>query len=468
VGRFLFHGLGLALASFSALLPAAWAITPLPLPRPGGAAAVPIPDCAWLVKSNTTVSNWALPNGATTYWSHAYRLAPGEQLEVLADFPGRPGRATRFFSYQNYDLFGVSIDTLFDGQIQPLKPGQLNPYTPRGAVDPRYGRYRVVISHRQGGPSAANQMRAYPESPAQVNHANGEAPYAVLMLRYILAPDHKINQDRFGPGEGPSAGAGGQGGVPLPQLTLVDAQNRRRPIPSCSPDVRAAYARQADPGRLALQLVFFQENGPVFVRPAETQGVYPNDANAYLVAQATYEPGVALLLEGRVPRTPNTLGGEAPGDRRQQLRYWSICVNENAYPIPVTTPNGCLDDQQVLHGPGRSGDRFRALVVRASDLERQLTPAQRLALRQAGIFVLDWFSEDPDNPAATPTSSPITLLLRNVPSGRKPERFRSQAQFVTPGSKPDHAESVMGDYAVRIRRVPLATLAEELRRSGGR
>jgi hypothetical protein len=63
--------------------------------------------------------------------------------------------------------------------------------------------------------------------------------------------------------------------------------------------------------------------------------VFPNDANAYLTAQANYKPDVALLLEGRVPHTPNSLAGQAPGSPNQQLRYWSICVNENAYPIPL-------------------------------------------------------------------------------------------------------------------------------------
>lgn len=449
----------MALVAATTLLPPARAIPPLP--RVGAAR---IPDCAWLVKSNTTVSNWALPNAATTYWSHAYKLKPGEQLVVKGNFPGNDQRATRFFSFQNYDVYGVSIDTLFDAEISPEAPGQLNPYTPQGAEKPVYGRYKIVIKNGGDTPKQPNEMRAYPESADRPSRPGGEVPYGVLMLRYYLPPDQAVNTDKFGPGEGPNAGAGGQGGVPLPQLFHVSQSKQWTEIRPCSPDVRAAYARTADPGRLALPLLFYQKDGPVFVRPAETQGVYPNDANAYLAAQANYEPGYALLLEGRVPRTPNTLAGEAPGSREQQLRYWALCVNENAFPIPVTTPNGCIDDQQVLHGRDRKGDRYLALVVRRSDYLRELTSEERQELKQAGLFVLDWYTEDPRDLAATPTSSPITLLLRNVPSGRNPDRFLRQSSRVRPGSSPRETALVMGEYGVTVTRLPLNDVMKEVRR----
>lgn len=462
MARFTLCGVAVALAATTSTLLAPGRAIP-PLSRPGLKPS-PIPDCAWLVKSNTTVSNWALPNAATTYWSHAYKLKPGEQLEVWADFPGRDRRATRFFSYQNYDVYGVSVDTLFDAQIKPDQPGQLNPYTPGGAKNPIYGRYKIVISNRGGEPMHSNQMRAYPGTPGASSDPGRKVPYGVLMLRYYLPPDQNINTDKFGPGDGPNAGAGGQGGVALPTLIHVDKNNKRTPISPCTPDVRADYALTADPGRLALPLLFYQKNGPVFVRPSETQGVYPNDANAYLAAQAIYEPGYALLLEGRVPRTPNTLAGEAPGSPSQQLRYWSLCVNENAYPIPGTTPNGCLDDQDVLHGRNRQGDRFLALVVLRSEYLKQFTPEERQELRQAGVFVLDWFTEDPLNLAATPTTSPITLLLRNVPSGRQRDLFLRQASNVKPGSGPRVAKTIMGEYGVTITRLPFRSILHEVRR----
>ncbi|MFN9487430.1 MAG: hypothetical protein ACK6BM_12395 [Cyanobacteriota bacterium] len=425
----------------------------------------PIPGCAWLVKSNIAMSNWALPNQATTYWSHPYKIQEGEKLVLLGKFPGNKHQATRFFSLQTYDKFGVSVDTLFDGQIAPLKPGQPNPYTPKGALNPVYGRYMIEILPAQAGRKGPNQMWGYPQ---QAPGASAEVPYGVLMLRYIGAPDQTVNEAKYGPGPGEFGGAGGQGGVPLPSLFLVDRTNSWRPIRLCLPAVRAAFARDSDPGRLALPLVSYQQAGPVFVRPASTDGVFPNDANAYLTAQANYKPDVALLLEGRVPRTPNSLAGQAPGSPNQQLRYWSICVNENAYPIPLTQPEGCLDDQQVLHAPGRKGDRFLALVVRESDLKRAFTPQERQELRKAGVFVLNWFTEDENNPAATPTSSPITLLLRNVPSGRKHDPFQSQAGNVPAGSPPAVAQRVMGDYAVSIRQVPLRDVLREVRRRQGR
>jgi hypothetical protein len=433
-----------------ALLPAAHAIPPLPAPR----TSASLPDCAWLVKSNTEMANWALPNKATTYWSHAYKLNPGEKLVLVGQFPGNRRQATRFFSFQNYDVYGVTVATLFDARIQPLQPGQTNPYTPRGSRNPQYGRYQVEVIHGPTDPAQPNQMRAYPEGL----DPTAPVPYGVLMLRYYLPPDQDQNADRFGPGIGEAAGAGGQGGVPLPAIYRVGADQQWRRVPPCPAAVRKQYSKSADPGRLALPLLFFQELGPVFVRPAQTQGVYPNDANAYLSAQANYRPGQGLLLQGRVPRTPNTLAGEAPGSPRQQIRYWSICVNENAYPIPVTTPNGCLDDQQVLHAPGRQGDAFQALVVRNSDFEQAFTPAERAALRRAGLFVLDWYTEDPADLAATPTSSPITLLMRNVPSGRLRDLFPHQAANVPPGSVPAVAQKVMGPYSVDIQQRPLREL----------
>lgn len=441
-----------------ALLPAARAIPRLPVPL----TTATIPDCAWLVKSNIAVSNWALPNAATTYWSHAYQLKPGEKLVIVGQFPGNRKQATRFFSYQNYDIYGVSVNTLFDARIQPLKPNQTNPYTLTGALNPQYGRYRLEVINGPIDTANPNQLQAYPDGQG----SGSSQPYGVLMLRYILAPDQDQNTDKYGPGLGDMAGAGGQGGVPLPTIHRVSKDGQQRLVPLCPAAVRQRYAQSADPGRLALQLVFFQEKGPVFVRPAETQGVYPNDANAYLTAQANYRPGYGLLLQGRVPRTPNTLAGEAPGTPRQQLRYWSLCVNENAYPFPVTTPRGCLDDQQVLHAPGRQGDAFQALVVRESDFKQAFTPEERAELRRAGLFLLDWYTEDSADLAATPTSSPITLLLRNVPSGRQRDHFPHQAAKVPAGSEPVEAKRVMGPYWVRSEQLPLRQVLERLRSAG--
>jgi hypothetical protein len=56
----------------------------------------PIPDCAWQVKSNIAMSNWALPNQATTYWSHPYKIQEGEKLVMIGHFPGNKHQATRF------------------------------------------------------------------------------------------------------------------------------------------------------------------------------------------------------------------------------------------------------------------------------------------------------------------------------------------------------------------------------------
>lgn len=137
-------------------------------------------------------------------------------------------------------------------------------------------------------------------------------------------------------------------------------------------------------------------------------------------------------------------------------------MNENARTIPVTKPEGCLEDQEVLHAPGRKGDRSLALVLRESDLNRDFTPKDRKELRQAGVFVLEWFTQNDNHLAATPTNSPISLLLRNVPSDRANDPFNNQARNVPQGSPPAAVRRMMGYHALCMLQVPLRDVLSEV------
>ena len=110
--------------------------------------------------------------------------------------------------------------------------------------------------------------------------------------------------------------------------------------------------------------------------PEPEGGNYSNRDSAYIYTHMAQEFGPVLVLEGKLPRTPQTRGGPRVM-RRGQMRFWSLCSGESR--VTTFTPD-CLSDRQVLR---RSGRNYTIAVSKQGD-----RPAN--ADRRCGVAWLDW------------------------------------------------------------------------------
>ena len=196
-----------------------------------------------------------------------------------------------------------------------------------------------------------------------------------------------------------------RGGVPLPTIKPRGAGPHGRTLRPC---------REQGPDDEILDLL--DEYGPptdtppppqpVFIRPLDTAGLYPNPDNAYVATVVRHTPGEVVVVRGRAPSFPDTRAGESPASAAQ-LRYWSLCTNEYRTPYPVT--DCAADHETALDASG-------AYTVVIS------TPADRPANADAehGVTWLDWGS----------TAVNGLLLLRHMLPAAD---FTQSAHAVPPG-----------------------------------
>lgn len=255
---------------------------------PGAAVAG---ECAWPIKADRETLNVAYPDTASTYWSHRYRLRPGESIGI----EGRPV-AGRYFSLNTYDYRGRSLDGLADVDLG-AGPGTV---TEPGRT------WRVVL---RGGIAPGQE-------PGLLAATAGEADAGRGVLIYRV----------YDPDDPDDATAG----APLPTL-VARSGDKVLPLKPCP-----------DPGGSRLVRLFIRLFGPaateavppepVFLRPASAEGFFPNRDNKYLAALLIWEPGRVAVVRGRLPQIP------------EDMRYWSFCVGEYRKPYPVVA---CLRDEEV-------------------------------------------------------------------------------------------------------------------------
>ncbi|MFC9789512.1 hypothetical protein [Rhodococcus sp. NPDC127528] len=283
--------------------------------------------CAWQFMSNSTVLNVAFPDANATYWVLPYSLGAGDRIELAGQYPH-----ARYMSLNTYGTNFDTVDTLRDNQITP-DPGSTNPFaganTAPGA--PRSWHATVLPGTAD---HAANQIRGLPA-------AGQSAPLGFLIIR-VYVPDD------------PNSAAGG---VPLPDVTLVHGDGAvRAPVATCTAPFDPAAAPNG-PVNQALTAAFdsviagaasgaFPGNVPeaTFVNPASTSGLFPNGDNKYLGAGLTYQPGRIVVVRGRAPTFPDTRAGASPTEPGEQVRYWSMCQNDQVSPYPVVA---CAADFQT-------------------------------------------------------------------------------------------------------------------------
>ncbi len=352
-------------------------------------------SCAWGLKASKDSFNVAYPDATATYFGTKYTLGTGQKLVLSGTFP-----FARYMSLHTYGLSGTDYDHIADQAVTP-DAGSDNPFsTVVASGDPAHRKWTVTID---------------PAAPAidgaAGNNTIGTPAVGTVFMR-VYVPDNPLDQ---------------AGGVPLPDMKVVDASGATTWAPS------TCTVQQPDGGLIDLVNAFGPptdvppSDPPVFKRPATVAGIYPNRDNAYLASIAAYQPGKVIVVRGKAPTSPDTQMGQSPATP-SQLRYWSFCTNEYRKPYPVSFC--AVDHEAPIDGSG-----YYTIVVS--------TPAEQPtnATLANGITWVDWGS----------TSTNLLMAFRHMlPALTFPETVKNLA----PGQL---ASDIMGVYTPVAVTCPIAT-----------
>jgi hypothetical protein len=294
------------------------------------ASAQSLPSCAWRLETDGSgITNVAFPDTNATYWTMPVDTTQWKQVIVQGQYP-----QSRFFSITTYVAEGASVDAIHDANIAP-DAGSSNPFRRQSSGQPQ--NYTVNV----GGPSGL---------PNQVNF--GDTRLAWVIYRIYIS----------------NRGLDRMAGVPLPAVTLVDANGNRQSIAPCGTpqdqqisllinDLRTnGFNQLADywqvqftdgnDGGLPPEPTCQPEDQVVFWIPENTGGYFPNPYNEYIAGPALcFDPGKVVVVRGKAADFPDTYDGNPvwqpalPG--YIQMRYWSMCNNLQMAPYPVV---GCQAD----------------------------------------------------------------------------------------------------------------------------
>jgi hypothetical protein len=369
--------------------------------------------CAWPLVATLETFNLAAPDANATYFIMPYILPPGSALLVRGTYPfARYMSVTTNVGHPG----GAGLEVLAgvpDRAIAP-DPGSTNPFDSGDApADSAQRRYtvRVTPSTGVGGTSSANTL------PSQ---APGREEELGLLIYRLYMPDDPADRP---------------GGVPLPDLTLVDAAGGERPL---APGTAAEQATWMPPFEAFVRTVLL--GAPPVVLPSGAQaprfapvifpGLAPNPDNRYLGAQLVWAPGRVAVLRGRAPTFPNTRTGVSV-TARGQLRYWSFGTIEYRQPYPTI---GGVADEAI---PLDAGGYYTVVISTAADRPANATVAN-------GVAWVPW--GDP--------TVPVMVLLRHMLPA--PD-FAQASRRVPDGATPEETRAIMGPY------YPLAAYCDRAR-----
>jgi len=327
----------------------------------GAAPAAAAPrSCGFAVVGGTQV-NALFPDAAATYWVANLPIPPGGYVELHGAFPH-----ARYTSLTTYTSQQQSIDGLSDREILP-DPGSVNPFLPgadRTAADRAYT-VKVVRAQKPAEGRAPNTIYT---TSADGSKSGGQATQRMSLRIY--------EGDR---------GTGREGGVPLPDITLVTSDGQRTALPPCPyPDVPdtglvATLANAGTGTPMPANLNPRAENPPVwhkFTGTAESLtrndlggrapegGFGDNPDNKYVSANLSQGFGQVVEFVGKAPTFPRTYDGE-PVMGTGDMRYWSFCENSQA-----TSFYACLQDDQV---PVDRHGFYRVVISTATARPRNAT-----------------------------------------------------------------------------------------------
>lgn len=362
-------------------------IVPGRLPILAGGGGGGTARCAWPFIVDVDDQNLAYPDPFATYWAIPLDLAADESLVLKGTYP-----SARFMAVTLYTASGDTLAQLSDLDIAP-DPGSANPFAV-AAPPPESGRsWQVSIVPSGGHASGANVLELEP----------GQRAGWVLYRIYLGNP----SDDR-------------QGSAPLPTVVHERGGKVTKTLKPCTRFLPGTAV--ADLLKAAMPEPLLVTGPPQFVRLPDTDGLFANEANAYLTAYANAAPGEILVIRGKVPTEPDTeLGESVVGNF--QMRYFSITSNLNEKPYP--TVDGIYGNQL----PRDEAGFYTVVVARDPDVPWNSTEF---------FALLAW--GDGDSQA---------VIVRNMLPASS---FDAAIQDVTPSAygEPSDAEEVMREYYPRI------------------
>jgi hypothetical protein len=304
--------------------------------------------CFWTVPDDPNAVNVAYPDTGGSYWGGMAQVPPGGALEITGEYPH-----ARYFSFTAYDPAARPVDALADVEVVPDE-GSSNPFMPGAdrTVDNRDYTLRAVAGVRPEGGGEPNTL--------YIGAAGSGTPTGIVIYRIYVIDD----------------GRDATGDVGLPEVTLVAPDGTRQPLidvcsaadvdtpPTLHDAITDAAGTTIDGATLPnatdpptwekfFNLIHAQsqrlDNTPLqplqTAAPAEESGGYlSNVHNAYVFTTTDRGHGSVLVLRGRSPSFPRTRAGTATMPTDVDVRYWSLCQNENN----STRYVDCVYDEDVL------------------------------------------------------------------------------------------------------------------------
>jgi hypothetical protein len=294
-----------------------------------------LPVCSWpLETTGSGITNVAYPDTNATYWTMPIDTTRWKTVTITGTYP-----QSRFFSFVTYIAQGSTVTNgvLNDADINP-DPNNSNPFRPN-PVEGQPQQYTITASQTAPGDSNSNFL-----------------PLANTRLGWLI---YRIYV--------PNNGLGRNAGVSLPTLTVVDQSGKSRTLEPCRPqkgiggvesliaalgsqglNEGAGFLRQliAPDNPLPGQKATCQPTPLVSWIPEHTGGYFPNPANKYIaIPGLCFQPDRILVVRGKAAIFPDTFNGNpiwVPSGT--QLRYWSLCNNDQRAPYPVV---GCEADHST-------------------------------------------------------------------------------------------------------------------------
>lgn len=333
---------------------------------PAGAARLDQAACSW--PTTLDAFNFAYPDTAADYWMTHFGAVPASKLVIRGRYPD-----VRYFSFHAYDEAQRPVASLADYEIVPNEGS--NPFI-GGKGN---GTYKVTVvfepEPRDPKPNTiyAGEMETGDRNPA------GWVIYRIYM------PDNPRQRT---------------GGVPLPEVSLVTANGEiALPLESCAheppptgQELDDEIAQSNYPFGRGDRHVVGTYNPPKWKRfygtdrefrdwckeygqscdegPKMTSGFLANQQIAYLYARVSREYGEVVVVRFKPPTFPDTRAGVRPNAGRQ-LRYWSLCQNNDASQRVVA----CSPDFESIVG----NDGYVSFVISdPEDRPQNATPANRV------------------------------------------------------------------------------------------
>jgi hypothetical protein len=383
------------------------------------------PLCSWWFETTPQSANVALPDSSAAYWTTPFFASPGLKIYVKGQFPD-----ARFMSVTVYNNSGGTFTSngvssgLVDYQITPDQ-GTGNPFQQAGATP---GQFTLTIQ-RQVSPSQDNALPLVPATSAK----GTILPPGFGFITYRVYLPH----------------SGSFGTVPLPTL-VFSRPGSTQTLQTCSGnnpvEEKLAQLLKLDIKKRAFGGITFPAVSG-FERPpaADTNLLFPNVASAYLAATFAPTPGTVVVVRAKAPTfTPDSSAQPWPNPA-YDLRYWSLCNNEDTSPYPVvdvTDPQtgaeifGCSAD---LNTPVVNG-YYTYVLSSLADRPPNATTAD-------GVAWLPYSADQVEQ----------VLLLRNMLTN---DTFANSVQQVPQDSNPASAQQVMGAYYPRFAQCSVSTFTQ--------